>query len=64
MHSLAGTCLDRRALAIALAVGLSSLAGCASDPRYKEGLDWVTWIEAEKKRRDDAGFPQYTNGPN
>lgn len=38
------------------------LTGCASDPRFKQGVEWVTWQEAEKKRLDDAGFPQYT-GP-
>ena len=35
------------------------LAGCASDPRYKQGLEWVQWNEQEKKRLNDAGFPQY-----
>jgi len=39
-----------------LAVGL---AGCAADPRYKQGLEWVQWNEQEKKRLNDAGFPQY-----
>ena len=37
----------------------AGLAGCASDPRYKQGLEWVQWNEQEKKRLNDAGFPQY-----
>ena len=40
-----------------LALGLVS--GCASDPRYKEGVAWVQWQEAEKLRLQTAGFPQY-----
>jgi hypothetical protein len=39
------------------------LGGCASDPRSQQTLDWVLWNEAEKKRLDDAGFPQYNDGP-
>jgi uncharacterized lipoprotein len=35
------------------------LAGCASDPRYKQGLEWVLWNEQEKKRLNAQGFPQY-----
>jgi hypothetical protein len=52
------SCSTRAALAVALA--LIALAGCASDPRYAQGVDWVVSQEAEKKRLDDAGFPQYT----
>jgi hypothetical protein len=48
---------------VALAVLAAGLAGCASDPRYQQGLEWVLWNEAEKKRLDDAGFPQYNDGP-
>jgi hypothetical protein len=54
---------ERIVLLFVLASGLAGLFGCASDPRYKEGLDWVLWNEAEKKRLDDAGFPQYNDGP-
>lgn len=50
--------IARTVVLIALALG--SLAGCASDPRYKQGLEWVQWNEAEKKRLNDAGFPQYS----
>jgi hypothetical protein len=37
----------------------AALSGCASDPRYKQGLEWVVWNEQEKRRLDAAGFPQY-----
>jgi hypothetical protein len=40
-------------------VTLSVLSGCASDPRYKEGIAWVQWQEAERQRLQAAGFPQY-----
>lgn len=46
-----------RLLLLVLAVAV--LAGCASDPRYRQGLDWVLWNEQEKRRLDAAGFPQY-----
>ncbi len=51
-------CKRRAALAAALAMLV--LAACASDPRSKQGVDWVTSQEAEKKRLNDAGFPQYS----
>jgi hypothetical protein len=38
----------------------AALAGCASDPRYKQGLEWVQWNEQEKKRLNAQGFPQYS----
>jgi len=44
---------------VILALLAAGLAGCASDPRYKQGLEWVQWNEQEKKRLNDAGFPQY-----
>jgi hypothetical protein len=37
----------------------AALAGCASDPRYKHGIEWVQWQEAERQRLEAAGFPQY-----
>ena len=37
----------------------ATLAGCASDPRFKEGVSWVTYNEAEKARLQAQGFPQY-----
>ena len=47
----------RAALAAALTVLV--LAGCASDPRYKEGVGWVVWQEQERQRLQAQGFPQY-----
>lgn len=37
----------------------ATLGGCASDPRYKHGIEWVQWQEAERQRLQAAGFPQY-----
>jgi hypothetical protein len=48
--------MKRFVLLILLAAGLG---GCASDPRYKQGLEWVLWNEQEKARLNAAGFPQY-----
>jgi hypothetical protein len=49
-------------LSIILAiVVLGILGGCASDPRYKEGIAWVQWQEAERHRLQAAGFPQYNH---
>jgi hypothetical protein len=56
---MARTFLDRVVLLVALA--LSGVAGCASDPRYQQGLEWVVSAEAERKRLNDAGFPQYNS---
>ena len=47
---------------VILALLAAGLAGCASDPRYKQGLEWVQWNEQEKKRLEAEGFPQYTGG--
>jgi uncharacterized lipoprotein len=44
---------------VLLALLAAGLAGCAADPRYKQGLEWVQWNEQEKRRLDAAGFPQY-----
>jgi hypothetical protein len=38
---------------------LGVLGGCASDPRFREGIAWVSYNEAEKARLDSQGFPQY-----
>jgi hypothetical protein len=48
------------AAACLLAAGL---AGCASDPRFARGLEWVEWQVAERQRLEEMGFPQFT-GPN
>jgi hypothetical protein len=45
-----------------LALALALVAGCASDPRYQQGLEWVLWNETQKKDLEAAGFPQYTGG--
>lgn len=45
--------------ALAAALALIALAGCASDSRSGQAVDWVVSQEAEKKRLNDAGFPQY-----
>jgi hypothetical protein len=52
---------ERRTIRAALAAALIflALAGCASDPRYRQGANWVAEQEAERKRLNDAGFPQY-----
>jgi hypothetical protein len=49
----------RAALATALAALV--LAGCASDPRYNEGVSWVVWQEQERQRLQAQGFPQYNH---
>jgi outer membrane biogenesis lipoprotein LolB len=47
---------------LAAAIILALLAACASDPRYKQGLEWVTWQEQERQRMEAQGFPQYGPG--
>ena len=42
-------------------VAFSILGGCASDPRYSQGLEWVQWQEAERQPLQAAGFPQYNH---
>jgi hypothetical protein len=56
---------ERRGFRTGLAAALLfiSLAGCTSSPSSQQTLDWITSQEAEKKRLNDAGFPQY-NGAN
>jgi hypothetical protein len=49
-----------KSLLAALLLG-STLAGCASDPRFKEGVSWVEYNEAEKRRLQAQGFPQYNH---
>lgn len=55
--------LSRWAVLALMLVGGGVLAGCASDPRYAAGLEWVMSNEAEKKRLQAQGFPQYSDGP-
>jgi hypothetical protein len=47
-----------RAVLLAL-VGMKLLAGCTSDPRYQQGLQWAIEAEEERARLDKMGFPQY-----
>jgi hypothetical protein len=49
-------------ICLALAVVAATLAACAADPRYRQGLEWLEWNEQEKQRLEAAGFPQYTGG--
>jgi hypothetical protein len=50
-------CSIRTAVVAALLVTV--LTGCASDPRSGPAVDWIVSQEADKKRLNDAGFPQY-----
>ncbi len=45
-----------------LVLGLALAAGCTSDPRYRQGLEWVQSNEEQKRRLEAEGFPQYTGG--
>jgi hypothetical protein len=49
---------------VLFAIGASQLTGCAADPRYREGVNWVVSNEQEKARLQAQGFPQYSDGPN
>lgn len=49
------------ALNILLAAMVLGIAGCAADPRYKQGVEWAEWNEMEKKQLQAAGFPQYNH---
>jgi hypothetical protein len=54
--------LSRTTPKVLLAIlALGALAGCASDPRYSQGIAWVQWNEAEKARLQAQGFPQYNH---
>jgi hypothetical protein len=48
--------------AVCMALAVTVLCGCAADPRYSQGLEWVLWQEQERARLEAAGFPQFT-GP-
>ncbi len=47
---------------VLLPASVLQLAGCASDPRYKQGVNWVVENEAQKAQLNAMGFPQY-GGP-
>ncbi len=46
---------------LAIAAVVATLAGCASDPRYGQGMQWVVDQQAERTRLQSQGFPQYSN---
>ena len=48
--------------AFAAAVILAILAGCAADPRYVQGLEWVASQEQERQRLQAQGFSAYGPG--
>jgi hypothetical protein len=43
-----------------MTLALLALAGCASDPRYKTGQNWVAEQEQERRMLQAQGFPQYS----
>jgi hypothetical protein len=45
---------------LCLAIAAAGFAGCASGGAQSQGVKWYMENEAEKKRLNDAGFPQYT----
>jgi hypothetical protein len=49
-------------IALLLASAAAALAGCASGSSGGQAANWITENEAEKKRLNDAGFPQFV-GP-
>ena len=53
-HTLIQGCV----LAAVLSASIFS-AGCATDRGYSQGVEWVVSADADKKRLNDAGFPQY-----
>ena len=49
-------------IALPLASAAAALAACASGSSGGQAAQWIMENEAEKKRLNDAGFPQYV-GP-
>jgi hypothetical protein len=47
---------------LAAMIILAVVSGCAADPRYAQGLEWVTSQEQERQRLQAQGFPQYGPG--
>lgn len=45
--------------ALLLASAAATLAACASGSSGGQAAKWILEDEAEKKRLNDAGFPQY-----
>jgi outer membrane biogenesis lipoprotein LolB len=44
---------------VLLVLTAAVLAGCASDARRSQGVQWVEEQEAERRRLQAQGFPQY-----
>jgi hypothetical protein len=53
---------EKLVMAVVLASIAAGLFGCASGASQGKATQWILENEAEKKRLNDAGFPQYT-GP-
>lgn len=49
----------RLVIAALLAHAAAGLAACASGAGQGQAMQWILENEAEKKRLNDAGFPQY-----
>lgn len=47
--------------ALAAALALAVLAGCASSGAPSQAVQWIVETEAQKKQLNDAGFPQYNS---
>jgi hypothetical protein len=45
-----------------IALTAALLAGCAGDPRYATGVQWVVDGGTERERLERMGFPQYSEG--
>jgi hypothetical protein len=52
--------MNRLPRGLLLLLALAVLGGCASDPRYAMGVKWVEEQEAERRRLQAQGFPQYS----
>jgi hypothetical protein len=55
-------CSGRVVLLSLLAAALLGAAGCATSGAPSQAQQWIMENEAQKKRLDDAGFPQFV-GP-
>jgi hypothetical protein len=52
--------LGRIRTALAAALTLIVLAGCALADRPSQGVEWVVWQEQQRQRLEAQGFPQYS----
>jgi type IV pilus biogenesis protein CpaD/CtpE len=51
--------LELPVIAVLLAASFAALAGCTSGPNQSRGTQWIEEDEAQKRRLEAAGFPQY-----